>query len=343
MKALTIDDYGLDHVAVREVPDPEPGPHELLVRLEAASLNHLDLWTLRGTLGIKHDFPHVLGADGAGVIESVGPEAPGGLKSGAVVVINPGHSCGACELCRSGEQSICTTFSMLGEHRPGTLAEKVVVSNRNVFPRPEHLSATEAASLGVTFITAYRMLFTRGRMKPGEWVLITGIGGGLAQSLLQLARPVAGRVLVTSSSKAKLDRALEVGADDGIDYTEDDVGKAVRGLTAKRGVDLVVDSAGGESLSAAVRAVRKGGRIVVAGATAGAKAEIDVRRLFWNQLEIIGSTMGSDRDVADMLRLVAGTRLHPLIERSYPLEKGAEALRALEAGDHFGKLVVEIP
>ena len=169
-----------------------------------------------------------------------------------------------------------------------------------------------------------------------------GIGGGLAQSLLQLARPLAGKVIVTSSSQAKLDRAVEMGADEAINYAEEDVGKAVRARTYKRGVDLVLDSAGCESLSTALRAVRKGGRIVVAGATAGAKSEIDVRRLFWNQLEIIGATMGSDRDVADMLRHVAGAQLHPLIDRTYPLEDGAEALRALHAGDHFGMLVVEV-
>ncbi len=341
MKAIAISGYGHENVSLQEVAEPEAGPGEVVVRIKAAALNHLDLWTLSGVLGIEHHWPHPLGADGAGEIESTG-EGVKGLKAGARVMINPAHSCRQCELCRSGEQSECPRFRMLGEHLPGTLAEKVVVPETNVYPFPEALSFAEAASLGVTFITAYRMLFTRAQMRPGEWLLITGIGGGLAQSLFQLSLPSAGRVFVTSSSQEKLDKAVDMGATAGVNYAEEDVGKAIRQRTGKRGVDLVVDSAGGPSIDQALSALRKGGRVVVAGATAGSKSEINVNRLFWNQLSIVGSTMGSDSDVADMLRFVSGSGLRPLIHATYPFEKGAAALLDLERQDHFGKLVVEV-
>jgi NADPH:quinone reductase-like Zn-dependent oxidoreductase len=342
MRALTIDGYGMDQVALRDVERPEPRRGEVTVAVKAAAFNHLDLWTLQGTLGIEHHFPHVLGADGAGVVEAVGDDVPTGLRPGDRVLVNPAMSCGGCERCRAGEQSECLSFRMLGEHEPGTVAEVVRVPAANVFPVPEHLDFTEAAALGVTFITAYRMLFARGAMVPGEWVLVTGIGGGLALSLFQLARPVAGKVFVTSSTAAKLERAAALGADGGVDYREEDVGRAIRRLTGKRGVDLVADSAGGPSLDASLRALRKGGRVVIAGATAGAKAEIDVRRLFWNQLSILGSTMGSVRDVSDMLRLVAGTKLRPIVDRVVPLDEAPSALRLLEDGGQFGKIVVSI-
>ncbi|MDQ3982244.1 MAG: alcohol dehydrogenase catalytic domain-containing protein, partial [Actinomycetota bacterium] len=219
MRALTIDGYGMENVAVREVARPEPGAGEVTVAVAAAALNHLDLWTLRGTLGIEHGFPHVLGADGAGVVEAVGADVPAGIRPGARVLINPAMSCGACERCRAGEQSECTSFRMLGEHQAGTVAEVVRVPAGNVFPIPDHLDFAEAAALGVTFITAYRMLFNRGAMHPGEWILVTGIGGGLALSLFQLARPVAGKLFVTSSAAEKLARATELGAAGGVNYT----------------------------------------------------------------------------------------------------------------------------
>ncbi|HEX2196891.1 MAG TPA: zinc-binding dehydrogenase [Actinomycetota bacterium] len=342
MRALTIDGYGLENVALRDVPAPEPGLGEVTVAVKAAAFNHLDLWTLRGTLEVEHRFPHVLGADGAGVVATVGDGVPGGIHPGDRVLINPALSCGACERCRAGEQSECSSFRMLGEHEPGTVAELVRVPAGNVFPIPAHLDFAEAAALGVTFITAYRMLFDRGGMKPGEWTLITGIGGGLALSLFQLARPVAGKVFVTSSSEQKLARAATLGADGGVNYREDDVGRAVRRLTGKRGVDLVADSAGGASLEASLRSLRKGGRVVIAGATAGATAEVDVRRIFWNQLSVIGSTMGSVADVSDMLRLVAGSELRPIVDRVVSFAEAPEALRLLEAGDQFGKIVVDL-
>ena len=341
VKALALRGYGPDQVAFVDVEEPRPDAGEVVVRVRAAALNRLDLWTLSGELRIEHRFPHVLGADAAGEVAALGPGVTG-LHRGQKVIVNPGVSCGACEFCRAGETSLCTTFRMLGEHLPGTFAEQVRVPAANLFPFPAHLSFSEAAALGVTHITAYRMLFTRGRLRPGEWVLVTGIGGGLAQSLLALARPVAGKVVVTSSSDAKLERAQGLGADAGVNYARDDVGKMVRSLTGKRGVDLAADSAGGEAVDACLRALRKGGRLVVAGATAGARPEIDLRRLFWNQLEIIGSTMGSMADVADMLRYVAGTGARPLIDRSFPLEEGRAALEYLSSGEQFGKVVLEV-
>lgn len=341
MRAAAINAFGdTDVVELIDAPERAPGPDQVLVALRAAALNHLDLWTLRGVVG-EVPFPHVLGADGAGEIAAVGPGVTG-IRPGDRVVINPGVSCGRCERCRAGEQSECTTFRMIGEHLPGTFAEKIVVPAANVFPTPSHLSFEDAAALGTTFITAYRMLFTRGGLQPGEWVLVTGIGGGLALSLLQLCVPVAGRVIVTSSSAEKIERALELGADDGIDYTQEDVGKAVRRLTAKRGVDLAVDSAGGPALDAALRALRPGGRVVISGATAAAEATINVRRLFWNQLSILGSTMGSVRDVSDMLRMVAGTKTKPIVDRIFPLEDARTALEYLENGARFGKVVLTI-
>lgn len=341
MRAVVIDEYGgPDRVSVQDLPEPEPGPGEVVVRVAAAALNRLDVWTLSGSLALPIEFPHILGADAAGEVEVLG-EGVRGFRRGAKVMVNPGLSCGECELCRAGEQSECPNFKLLGEHVPGTFAEKIKVPAQNVFPFPSHLSWAEAASLGITFTTAYRMLYPQGHIRSGEWVLITGIGGGLALSLFQLARPVAGRIFVTSSSPDKLARAAELGADEGIDYTAEDVGKALRRLTGRRGVDAVFDSAGGASLDANLRCLRPGGRLVIAGVTSGPKAEIDLRRIFWSQLSVIGATMGSHRDVSDMLRAVAGGVVHPIVDRTFPSERASDAFSYLESQDRFGKVVLE--
>lgn len=344
MRAVAISEQtGPGSARVLDLPDPSAGPGEVVVRIRAAALNHLDLWTASGDLGIPLDFPFTLGADGAGQVHEVG-EGVTGFPVGARVLINPGLSCSRCERCRAGEQSECPNFRMLGEHVPGTLADYVKVPSRNVFPIPDHLSYEDAAALGTTFITAYRMLFRQGGMRPGDWVLITGIGGGLALSAFQLARPLAGKVFVTSSSPEKLHRAAAMGADEGINYKEEDFGKAIRRLTGKRGVDLVIDSAGGPTLDASLRSLRPGGTLVVAGATVGRSGEIDVRRLFWKQLRIVGSTMGSHQDVSDMLRLASGNPdVRPLVDRVFDLEDAPAALLYLATGEQFGKIVVANP
>ena len=342
MRAIAIEGYGEPDVArLVELPEPVPGPTDVVVRTRAAALNHLDLWTSSGALGFDIAFPFVLGADGAGEIHTIG-DAVSDLAPGTAVLIDPALSCGECEYCAAGEQSLCVSFRMLGEHVDGTFAELVRVPARNVYRFPSHLSFVEAAALGVTFTTAYRMLFTQGGLKPGKSVLITGIGGGLALSLLQLARPVADKVFVTSSSDDKLERALALGADKAINYRTQDVGVEVRRLTAKRGVDLVADSAGGASVNASLRSLAKGGRLVISGATAGREATVDLRRLFWNQLSIIGSTMGSHADIKAMLDLVGRNGVRPIVDRVLPLEQAADALRYLAAQEQFGKVVLEV-
>lgn len=342
MKAIAIERYGEPDVArCLDLPEPHPAPDEVVVRVRAAALNHLDLWTSSGALGIDIAFPFVLGADGAGEIHTLGSDVVA-LEVGTPVLIDPTLSCGECEHCGSGEQSLCVSFRMLGEHVDGTFAEYVSVPATNVFRYPSHLSFVEAAALGVTSITAYRMLFTQGGLQAGESVLITGIGGGLALSLLQLARPVADKVFVTSSSDEKLERAMTLGADAGINYRSEDVGAVVRRLTAKRGVDLVADSAGGASVDGSLRSLVKGGRLVISGATAGREATVDLRRLFWNQLHIIGSTMGSRGDVTAMLELVGRSGLIPTVDRVFALEDATRALRYLAAQQQFGKVVLKI-
>ena len=342
MRAIAIERYGEPDVArLVDLPEPVPGPTDVIVRTRAVALNHLDLWSSSGALGFDIAFPFVLGADGAGEIDAVG-DAVADLAPGTRVLIDPSLSCGECEYCLAGEQPLCVSFRMLGEHVDGTFAELVRVPARNVFPLPSHLTFVEAAALGVTFTTAYRMLFTQGGLRPGGSVLITGIGGGLALSLLQLARPVADKVFVTSSSDEKLERASALGADAGINYKTHDVGVEVRRLTVKRGVDLVADSAGGASVDGSLRALAKGGRLVISGATAGREATIDLRRLFWNQLSIVGSTMGSHADITAMLDLVARSGMRPIVDRVLPLEEAADALNYLATQEQFGKIVLEV-
>lgn len=341
MQALYFEQHGrVENLLFGDRPEPVPGPSEVRVRLKTAALNHLDLFVLGGMPGIPIGLPHIGGADGAGVVDALGPGVEG-VEIGAEVVFDPGLSCGRCEYCRAGQQSLCVKFGVLGEHSDGTFAQSVVLSADALAPRPGHLSWEESAAFGLTYLTAWRMLMTRGGLQTGETVLIHGIGGGVSLACLQLAKLSGCRVIVTSRSPEKLQRASGLGADEVLP-ADDQVARAVRGLTGKRGADVVVDSVGEATWMQSLKAAAKGGRIVTCGATSGPNPKEEIRLVFWNQLSIIGSTMGSREDWRRLMSAVGAHHLRPVVDRVVPLADGRSAYKRLEDGEQFGKIVLSI-
>jgi NADPH:quinone reductase-like Zn-dependent oxidoreductase len=341
VKALYFEEHGgTDKLLYGDQPEPEPGTGEIRVRLKTAALNHLDLFVIHGMPGIPIGLPHIGGADGAGVVDAVGDEVDG-VELGAEVVFDPGLSCGQCEYCRAGEQSLCVRFGVLGEHSNGTFAEAVVVSAQSLAPRPQHLSWEESAAFGLAHLTAWRMLIKRGGLRPGETVLIHGIGGGVSMACLQLAKLVGARVIATSRSEDKLHRATEMGAD-AVLPADDQVARGVRGLTGKRGADVVVDSVGEATWMQSLKAAGKGGRIVTCGATSGPHPAEEIRLIFWNQLSIIGSTMGSREDWRQLVTAVDMHRLKPVVDTVLPLADGRTAYERMERAEQFAKIVLSI-
>ncbi len=311
--------------------------------MRAAALNHLDVWMLGGLPGVAIRPPWTLGADGCGVVDKLGPETAGApARVGDYVVINAGISCRRCEFCLRGEHSLCVKFGLLGEHFPGTLAEYVVVPATNVRAIPAGMKPESAAAFTLATLTAWRMIVSRAQVQPGETVLIWGIGGGVAIAALQIAKLRGATVWVTSSSEDKLARARELGADETFNHAAVDVATEVRALTGKRGVDVVVDDVGPATWEKSLRALAKSGRLVTCGATSGPKVETDVRKLFWNQWTILGSTMGSDAEFDAIVRELAQGRLLPPVDSVFDLENGRAAFERLEAGGQFGKIVVRI-
>ncbi|UCF16226.1 MAG: zinc-binding dehydrogenase [Phycisphaerales bacterium] len=343
MRAVTIREHGgLDVVRVEEIPQPELADDEVLVEVRSAGLNHLDIWVRKGGRSSKLTGPHVLGSDASGVVVGVGERAKG-VSIGDEVVLNPGLSCGVCDYCRGGEQSECVSFGILGLTRQGTFAERVAVPARNLAPKPSHLSFNEAGAFVLAQLTAWRMLMTRAQLKPGQTVLIHGTGGGVALSALQLAKLAGAQTIVTSSSDEKLDRASRLGADHVINYkVVDDVAQCVKGLTRGLGVDIIIDTVGAATWSIDFSAVRRGGKVVLCGVTSGAEAATDLRALYWNQLTIMGSTMGSDEDFRQMVEAVTAAKLRPVIDLVKPLENIKDAMGKMEKAEQFGKIVLEI-
>ena len=322
---------------LHELPLPKPGPGEVRVQLQASSLNHADLWASHGQPKVARRFPFVLGVDGAGTIDTVGAGVDE-ARIGRQVVLNPVLSCGICARCVAGERMLCRKFQMIGEHVDGTHADAIVVPAICAVDRPAGLTAQQAAAGATVFATAYRLLFTRARLRPGERVLIHGIGGGLATAALQLAKVAGAECAVTSSDDAKLERARTLGADHAVNYRSGDVIREVR--AAMGAADVVVDSVGAAVWEASFRVLEQGGRLVNAGATGGDQGSVPIVHLFWRQLEVIGTTMATDAEFRRALDLMVSSGQRAVVDRVVPLEGVPEALLALERGEQFGKIVV---
>lgn len=343
MRALTISAHGgTEQLEFRtDIPVPQVEPGMVRVRVLAAALNRLDLFTLHGLPGVTITPPWVMGADAAGTVEALG-DGVNSVSSGDTVVINPGLSDGICEYCRMGEQSLCVRFRLLGEHLPGTLAEFVVVPAGNVRRVPKEIPIEHAAAFTLATLTAWRMVVNRAAVQPGDEVLIWGIGGGVAQAALQIAKQRGARVWVTSGSDDKLALARELGADETLNYRTVQVGREIRVRTAKRGVSVVIDCVGKDTWRESLAALGRAGRLVTCGGTSGAMVETDIRRLFWNQWTIMGSTMGSDSEFDAVVEELKAGRLTPVVDSVFDLENGREAFERMAAGKQFGKIVVRV-
>jgi NADPH:quinone reductase-like Zn-dependent oxidoreductase len=344
VQALTISGHGgLDRVECRDdLPIPDVlRAGDVRIRVRAAALNHLDLFVVGGLPGVTIVPPWILGADAAGMIDAVGSDVTG-LSIGDFAIVNPGLSDRTCEYCRAGEQPLCPRFRMLGEHLPGTMAEYIVVPATNVRAVPPDISPEQAAAFTLTTLTAWRMIVSRVRVQPGENVLIWGIGGGVALAALQICKQIGARVWAVSSSNDKLRRAAELGADELLNRNEVDVAAVIRDRTAKRGVDVVIDNVGAATWTQSLRALGRRGRLVTCGATSGPIVETDVRRLFWNQWTISGSTMGNDAEFDAIVDELRAGRLLPIIDSAYSIADGRAAFEHLQSGRQFGKVVVRL-
>lgn len=342
MKAIVFHEHGtLAQVTLADLPIPTPAPDEALVEIKAAALNRLDLWVLEGWPGLKLKLPHVMGSDGAGVIKAIGDNVTD-FAVGDRVAINPSRTCGRCAFCLRGQDNLCRSFSILGEHEDGFFAQYTAVPTRNLLHIPPDAGFADAAAASLVFVTAWHSLITRGGLQAGESVLVVGAGGGANTAYIQIARLAgAGPIYVVGSTDEKLETAAQLGADVLINRSREDWGRALFKATNRRGVDVVVDNVGAATFTASLRALRKGGRLLTVGNTSGPKFEFDNRYIFGKHLSIIGSTMGPIADFEKVMGLVFAGKLKPVIDTIYPLAEGVNALRRLQDGDVTGKLVLE--
>ncbi len=343
MKAVRIHEYGtIDTLRYENSAEPKMiSTGDAIVKLKAASINRTDLRTRRGVAGVKVSFPHILGGDGAGIVVELG-EGARNIKPGDAVCLYPAIGCGGCLSCLTDREFMCSRLTVLGERDDGTYADYVRVPARNCFPIPPTLTFEEAAAFPLVYLTVWRMLLTNAGLRSGEFVLIVGIGGGVATAALQLAAHLGTHIIVTSSSDQKLAEAKNFGAEHGINYHEADFAKEVRLLTGKRGVDVVVDCVGADSWVKSLASLARGGRLVTCGATTGVHPQTDLRRIFWNNLKVFGSSLGTRDEFRQVLNFMKTTRTKPIIDQVFPLKDAAAAQGRLEEGKQFGKIVLRM-
>jgi len=340
MSAMVLREHGGPEVLrLEQLPIPEPGPGEVRVRVRAVALNHLDIWVRRGGPAFKLEYPHRLGSDIAGDVDAVGPGVT--AKLGTKVVVQPGVSCMRCAQCLGGHDNLCRWYKILGENTQGGYGEFIVVPEVNLAPYPERLTYPEAAASILPFLTAWQMVVHKAQVKPGDTVLVQGAGSGIGTAAIQILKLHGARVIATASTADKLARAKQLGADELIDYTTQDFVAECKRLTGKAGVDAVIEHVGGEVFAGSIRATRPGGRVVTCGATAGFHPNLDLRHVFFRQVEVLGSTMGSKADLLEVLRHVAAGKLSPVVHAILPLARAGEAHRMLEERQAFGKVVLE--
>lgn len=343
MKAIGFEQHGgIDRLQLIELPGPKPAVGELLVRLEAVALNHMDLLVLQGWPGLQLEMPHIPGADGAGVVAEVGPEVTG-FAVGDRVIIYPNLSCGRCEFCVAGADSLCREWQLLGEHTRGTFRELMAVPAGNLLKMPDDFDLTTAAAAPTAYLTAWHSLIGRGQLRPGEVVLVVGASGGVNTASIQIARLAGARVVAVGSSADKLQLAKQLGAELLIDRTADESWSKTAYLhDGRHGVDVVVDNVGAPTMASSLRAVRKGGRILTVGNTGGPKYEIDHRFLFGKHITIIGSTVGSRSEFHQVMQLVFHGDLRPVLDMQYPLDRAAEAYQRMQVGEQLGKITLSL-
>ena len=340
MRAIRIHEHGgPEKLLFQEIDSPPMRADEARVRVRAAGLNHLDLWVRRGIPGVKYPLPLTPGCDGAGEILEVG-EAVRGFGAGERVILAPGISCGVCEACSSGNDNLCREYGILGEHRDGTWAGEIVVPGRNLLRMPPALSFEEAAAFPLVFLTAWQMVVDKAKVTPGETVVVLGAGSGVGSAAIQIAKLFGARVLAASTRSDKLEKAKALGAEEGVDLSRERLRDAVKRFTVRRGADVVIEHVGKATWEESIASLAWGGRLVTCGATSGAEVSLNLRHLFFKNLSILGSTMGSRSRFFPILRHLEAGRLKPIVDRVMPLSEARHAHELLEQGNVFGKIIL---
>ena len=342
MKAVRFHEHGgLDVLKYEDAPEPDVRPGEVLVKVRACALNHLDLWLRMGMPGVKIPLPHIVGSDVSGEIAGVG-EGVEGIKEGERVLVSPNVSCGKCEACLSGKDNFCRSYTILGSMVDGGYAQYVKVPAANMLPYPEGMDFSEASSIPLVFLTAWHMMIGLADIQPGEEILVLGAGSGVGSAAIQIGKLFNARVITTAGSDEKLEKARSLGADEVINHGTQDIAKEVKRITEKRGVSLVIEHIGPAVWEPCFRSLKAGGRLVTCGATTGPEASFNIRALFARQLTIMGSYMGNKGELAHLLQFFSTGQFKPVVHQVFPLEEARAAQLTMEERKHFGKIVLGV-